>query len=62
MVLGVIMSLGYPAEREVRRAWRHWETPNTPLTAAAEVLAVMMVVLGHSAQQEPSPSDDDRDN
>jgi hypothetical protein len=47
MVLGIIMSLGYPAEREVRRAWRHRETPTTPLTAAAEVLAVMMVILGH---------------
>lgn len=52
MVLGVIMSLGYPAEREVRRAWRHREMPNTPLTAAAEVLAVMMVVLGHLRTRE----------
>jgi hypothetical protein len=47
MVLGVIMSLGYPAEREVRRAWRHSEMPNTLLTAAAEVLAIMMVIFGH---------------
>jgi len=47
MVLGLIMSLGYPAEREVRRAWRHWEMPNTVLTAAAEILAIMMVILGH---------------
>ena len=47
MVLGVIMSLGYPAEKEVRRAWRHREMPSTALTAAAEVLAVLMVVLAH---------------
>ena len=41
------MSLGYPAEKEVRRAWRHREMPSTALTAAAEVLAVLMVVLAH---------------
>ena len=47
MVLGLIMSLGYPAEREVRRAWRHRQLPNAVLTAAAELLAVIMVILGH---------------
>jgi uncharacterized membrane protein len=49
LVLGVIMSLGYPAEKDVRRAWRHREMPNAALTAAAEVLAMMMVVLAHAA-------------
>lgn len=45
-VLGTIMTVGYPAERSVRLAWRRWESPAAPLTATATALAMGMAVLG----------------
>jgi hypothetical protein len=45
-VLGAIMTLGYPAEVSVRRAWRRPDRVVAPLTAAAEVLAITMAALG----------------
>jgi small-conductance mechanosensitive channel len=45
-VLGSVMALGYPAEVSVRRAWRHPDRVVAPLSAAAEVLAITMAVLG----------------
>ena len=45
-LLGAVMSLGYPAEVSVRDAWRHPDQVVAPLTAATEVLAIAMAVLG----------------
>jgi hypothetical protein len=45
-ILGAVMTVGYPAEVSVRRAWRHPDRVVAPLTAAAEVLAITMAVLG----------------
>jgi len=45
-VLGAVMTLGYPAEVSVRRAWRHPDRVVAPLSAAAEALALAMAVLG----------------
>ena len=45
-ILGVMMSLGYPAEKSVRQAWRHPNRSITALTAVAELLAVSMAWLG----------------
>jgi hypothetical protein len=45
-LLGLIMSLGYPGEKSVRRAWRHPDRFAAPLTAAATALSVAMAVLG----------------
>ncbi len=45
-VLGVIMTLGYPAEVSVRSAWRHPDRAIAPLTAAGEASAIAMAVLG----------------
>jgi hypothetical protein len=45
-ILGVMMSLGYPAEKSVRQAWRHPNRSITSLTAVAELLAVSMAWLG----------------
>ena len=45
-ILGVMMSLGYPAEKSVRRAWRHPNRSITALTLVAELLAVSMAWLG----------------
>ena len=45
-ILGVMMSLGYPAEKSVRQAWRHPNRSTTVLTVAAELLAVSMAWLG----------------
>jgi hypothetical protein len=40
------MSLGYPAEKSVRQAWRHPNRSITALTLVAELLAVSMAWLG----------------
>jgi len=45
-ILGVMMSLGYPAEKSVRRAWRHPNRSITSLTVVAQLLAVSMAWLG----------------
>jgi hypothetical protein len=45
-ILGVMMSLGYPAEKSVRQAWRHPNRSTTVLTGVAELLAVSMAGLG----------------
>ena len=45
-ILGVMMSLGYPAEKSVRQAWRHPNRSITALTLVAELLAVSMAWLG----------------
>jgi hypothetical protein len=45
-ILGVMMSLGYPAEKSVRQAWRHPNRSITVLTVVAELLAVSMAWLG----------------
>ena len=45
-ILGVMMSLGYPAEKSVRQAWRHPNRSITALTVVAELLAVSMAWLG----------------
>jgi hypothetical protein len=45
-ILGVMMSLGYPAEKSVRQAWRHPNRSTTVLTVVAELLAVSMAWLG----------------
>jgi hypothetical protein len=45
-ILGVMMSLGYPAEKSVRQAWRHPNRSITSLTLMAELLAVSMAGLG----------------
>lgn len=45
-VLGAVMVVGYPAERSVRAAWRHWDPRLTPMTIAAPLLAVAMAALG----------------
>ncbi len=49
-ILGVMMSLGYPAEKSVRQAWRHPNRSITALTVVAEVLAVSMAWLGRRQQ------------
>jgi hypothetical protein len=41
-----MMSLGYPAEKSVRQAWRHPNRSTTALTLVAELLAVSMAWLG----------------
>jgi hypothetical protein len=45
-ILGAMMSLGYPAEKSVRQAWRHPNRSITALTLVAELLAVSMAWLG----------------
>ena len=45
-ILGALMSLGYPAEKSVRQAWRHPNRSITALTGVAELLAVSMAWLG----------------
>jgi hypothetical protein len=45
-ILGALMSLGYPAEKSVRQAWRHPNRSTTALTAVAELLAMSMAWLG----------------
>ncbi len=45
-ILGVMMSLGYPAEKSVRQAWRHPNRSTAALTLVAELLAVSMAWLG----------------
>src|SRR5829696_6591785 len=45
-ILGVMMSLGYPAEKSVRQAWRHPNRSITALTVVAELLAAAMAWLG----------------
>ena len=45
-ILGVMMSLGYPAEKSVRQVWRHPTRSITALTLVAELLAVSMAWLG----------------
>ena len=45
-ILGVMMSLGYPAEKSVRQAWRHPNRSITALTGVAELLAASMAWLG----------------
>ena len=45
-ILGVMMGLGYPAEKSVRQAWRHPNRSITALTVVAELLAVAMAWLG----------------
>ena len=45
-ILGVMMSLGYPAEKSVRQAWRHPNRSTTALTGVAELLAVSVAGLG----------------
>lgn len=45
-ILGVMMSLGYPAEKSVRQAWRHPTRSITALTVVAELLAVSMAGIG----------------
>jgi hypothetical protein len=49
-ILGVMMSLGYPAEKSVRQAWRHPNRSITVLTVVAELLAVSMAWLGLGRQ------------
>jgi hypothetical protein len=44
--LGMMMSLGYPAEKSVRQAWRHPNRSTTALTGVAELLAASMAWLG----------------
>jgi hypothetical protein len=50
-ILGVMMSLGYPAEKSVRQAWRHPNRSITALTVVAELLAVSMAWLGLRRRQ-----------
>ena len=45
-ILGVMMCLGYPAEKSVRQAWRHPTRSITVLTVVAELLAVSMAWIG----------------
>ena len=45
-ILGVMMGLGYPAEKSVRQAWRHPNRSITALTVVAELLAAAMAWLG----------------
>jgi hypothetical protein len=45
-----MMSLGYPAEKSVRQAWRHPKRSMTALTVVAELLAVSMAWLGLGRQ------------
>ena len=45
-ILGVMMGLGYAAEKSVRQAWRHPNRSITALTVVAELLAVAMAWLG----------------
>ena len=45
-ILGVMMGLGYPAEKSVRQAWRHPNRSITALTGVAELLAAAMAWLG----------------
>jgi hypothetical protein len=45
-ILGAMMSLGYPAEKSVRQAWRHPNRSITALTLVAELLALSMAWLG----------------
>ena len=45
-ILGALMSLGYPAEKSVRQAWRHPNRSTTALTGVAELLAASMAWLG----------------
>ena len=45
-ILGAMMSLGYPAEKSVRQAWRHPNRSTTALTGVAELLAASMAWLG----------------
>ena len=45
-ILGVMMSLGYPAEKSVRQAWRHPNRSITLQTVVAQLLAVSMAWLG----------------
>jgi hypothetical protein len=45
-ILGAMMSLGYPAEKSVRQAWRHPNRSIVALTLVAELLAVSMAWLG----------------
>jgi hypothetical protein len=49
-ILGAMMSLGYPAEKSVRQAWRHPKRSMTALTVVAELLAVSMAWLGLGRQ------------
>ena len=53
-ILGVMMSLGYPAEKSVRQAWRHPNRSITALTVVAELLAVSMAWLGLRRQLRPN--------
>jgi hypothetical protein len=50
-ILGAMMSLGYPAEKSVRQAWRHPNRSITALTVVAELLAVSMAWLGLRRRQ-----------
>jgi hypothetical protein len=45
-ILGAMNSLGYPAEKSVRHAWRHPDLSVAPLTAVLEVLSILMAWLG----------------
>ena len=45
-ILGAMNSLGFPAEKSVRQAWRHPNRSITALTVVDEVLAVSMAWLG----------------
>ena len=60
-LLGLIMSLGYPGEKVVRRAWRYPDRFVAPLTAAATALSVAMAVLGLGAGHSPQVSHDVHD-
>jgi hypothetical protein len=53
-ILGVMMSLGYPAEKSVRQAWRHPNRSTTALTLVAELLALSMAWLGLRRQLRPN--------
>jgi len=53
-ILGVMMSLGYPAEKSVRQAWRHPNRSTTALTGVAELLAASMAWLGLRRQLRPN--------
>lgn len=56
-VVGAIMLGGYPVERSVRAAWRHWDAPIAPLTVSATVLAAAMAWWGLGATSAPQDSD-----
>jgi hypothetical protein len=45
-ILGAMNSLGYPAEKSVRRAWRHPDRSVAPLAAVLELLSIAMAWLG----------------